>query len=445
MATDEQREKDLKELNELIERYLNEDPQAVDRLLNYLICSKVYQRKLIPVIHRNIRGSWIEPDDAKQVAYMKIFSALRNRKFKKGGAKDFENWSLRVAKLAIIDLVRPTGKNIGYSDYGMLFHISSKSMKEALQIFCFREDHIFQCMLVLVWRCFKEVYHPFKQSGSRRLQPPDSAELEAIASRYNELRISVRGLPEIKGVNDIQKLLETCIWVIRENSKVRIVSIDADVSESYLIFDEPFIDKFQEENISNKFRLLFANAFKSLSYEQQELLKLSYGLKLTQTDIATVFGYQQYKVARKNQSSNKYLLEVFLAEITKKFVIYVNGKKINDLQKALSGYIEYYCTEGFYEFLQLIFLKEFSDEKNIWLSYSSRNFDSKIIASDLNISEAEVIAKLTLIKQQLHRRFKTELEQTLPIAFSKLKSADERIATLIEKWLKDELYAILSK
>lgn len=64
-------------------------------------CQRIEQ-----IARKQTRGTTIAWEDAAQVAQIKVLQAVRNGKFRQGGADEFYRWAATVARFEIIDLVR---------------------------------------------------------------------------------------------------------------------------------------------------------------------------------------------------------------------------------------------------------------------------------------------------------------------------------------------------
>ncbi|MFH7026775.1 MAG: sigma-70 family RNA polymerase sigma factor [Heteroscytonema crispum UTEX LB 1556] len=65
-----------------------------------------YLRTVERIARKHTIGTSISWEDAAQTAYIKVFQAVQAGKFGKQGGKEFYHWAFKVAKNAIIDLVR---------------------------------------------------------------------------------------------------------------------------------------------------------------------------------------------------------------------------------------------------------------------------------------------------------------------------------------------------
>jgi RNA polymerase sporulation-specific sigma factor len=89
-------------LEDLMERYFKGDSQACEGLLSYL----EHQQRVERIARKNTRGTSVSWEDAAQNAHLRVFQAAINRRFRRGGVREFYLWAAAVAQNEIIDLVR---------------------------------------------------------------------------------------------------------------------------------------------------------------------------------------------------------------------------------------------------------------------------------------------------------------------------------------------------
>jgi RNA polymerase sporulation-specific sigma factor len=70
------------------------------------LIAPVFVQRLQRLARKHTHWNTIGWEDAAQAAQIKILQAMRDGKFRQGGAADFDRWALTVARFEIIDLVR---------------------------------------------------------------------------------------------------------------------------------------------------------------------------------------------------------------------------------------------------------------------------------------------------------------------------------------------------
>jgi RNA polymerase sigma factor (sigma-70 family) len=71
-----------------------------------LLTTAQHLNRIEAIARKNTRGTAVYWEDALQVANLKLLQAVRAGKFREGDVNQFYHWTTRVAKFAIIELVR---------------------------------------------------------------------------------------------------------------------------------------------------------------------------------------------------------------------------------------------------------------------------------------------------------------------------------------------------
>lgn len=74
--------------------------------LEQLLTRKSHHQRIERMARSLTRGLNLAWEDAAQSAHFKVLQAAQNRKFHYGGTEEFYHWATKVARTAIIDLVR---------------------------------------------------------------------------------------------------------------------------------------------------------------------------------------------------------------------------------------------------------------------------------------------------------------------------------------------------
>lgn len=72
----------------------------------HLLTSPEQRHRIEQIARKYTRGTTIDWEDAKQIAYYKVLQATQAGKFRAGSLNDFYRWATTVARFEIIDLVR---------------------------------------------------------------------------------------------------------------------------------------------------------------------------------------------------------------------------------------------------------------------------------------------------------------------------------------------------
>jgi len=73
--------------------------------------------------------------------------------------------------------------------------------------------------------------------------------------------------------------------------------------------------------------------------------------------------------------------------------------------------------------------------------YYGQNNSKEAVANQIGISPLLVNEKVMRVKQNLSDKLQSEVQVNLPVELNSLKSAEQRIPSLVEAWLKNAHYA----
>ena len=280
-------------------------------------------------------------------------------------------------------------------------------------------------------------------AGSKQLQPPDRAQMEAIATHYNQQYNPQEALSD----QEIQKLLELCVQVIQDCSKTSFVSIEDCISEPAFISENFIEEQDAVESEYYQVNQVLSQAFADLPQETQTLLKLWYGLGMIQSDLALALGIaQQSQVSRMVGKHKQFLLKT-LAEWSKKtWQITLNSQQLGEIGKQLDGWLEEHCVEPFRKVLNAAILQPpiYTEIQLLRLIFG-QNIKFQQVANELQIKEADINVRINRVKQSLQSSLKSYVENTLQISLTPCKSVDKSIANFIELYLQKAPYATFTK
>lgn len=352
-------------------------------------------------------------------------------------------------RYAIFNVIRQ-GKEIERSsDWGVLFKTGKKALSGYLQEAGFSQAQ--QSQYLLAWQGFKAVYAPNPRQGNRKLPPPTPEQLEAIADYYHQQPIIATESP-VSG-QQIKEWLTTCIRVVREATSVQFYSLDvdetvfqstiADYSENQA---EREVESSQNQQQWQEIRAVLEKASANLSDDAQKMLILEYGLTgFNQTEIAKLFGIQQYQVSRQLKRYKRPLIEALIEWSKSQLGVTLSVDAIDDLSKQLEQWlIAYYQDYPFTEFLELILVKELGEEIPWLRGYFSGNLSAVngAVSLGLNSSETALTEKLARIKSLLQERLHNWMEDALHLPPSSREAIAQPLARLVENWLSNAPYAI---
>lgn len=354
-------------------------------------------------------------------------------------------WGIIFDKIRLQDV---EAKTKSFSDNGLLRTLAKTELIEALKVT--KNYHLEINCYCLALQCYKEIYQP-RQINHNQLAPPTREQLQQIAVRYNQRRQEFKIL-KLADLDDIKVILKTCVQVIRTYR-----SFDSFIGriqeDSNNLTTDPLHKLIEtEEVLSQKeeidqIRSIIARAFVALPDAAQKMLKLWFGLELTQNDILLVFrqllGLQkQYEVSRKIKQYKKPLLKAIVQELSNKFPELSQPQNrldqiISQIQAPIDECLKQYCKHFFYPPLEnQLQLFEQKDKLLLRLHYRQQLHEQQI-AEQIQISIAEVNTKLNEIKQSLQAIFKQWVETTLDIALDLCSSAEQKLASFVKLWLQE--------
>ncbi|MBE9047844.1 sigma-70 family RNA polymerase sigma factor [Pleurocapsales cyanobacterium LEGE 10410] len=239
------------------------------------------------------------------------------------------------------------------SDWSLLRKISHKMMTEALTNTGLKEE-IEQ--YILAWSCFKTIYVPERKNATRKLAKPEPATWQAIASLYNQERLTqLEQSVEPVNTKQIEEWMLVCTKAVRSYLFPSVTSINqpkpghdsgeiadsliGEVEDSLLteiITDREVQQRSQQQTDLNQF---LSSTVEKLKPEAQKLLELYYSLGLKQAEIAQQLNTQQYTISRKLSKVRKTLLKA-LAKWTKETMhITLTSDVLNNISSLLEEWL----------------------------------------------------------------------------------------------------------
>ena len=358
--------------------------------------------------------------------------------FKKGKEKKYDFISSSVKtyaylplRTAILDQVHLAKDLEGDSDTGVLRKLTKKKLQETLQKAKVKDPEFSNCLLA--WQCFNAIYAPTKIAGNRQLQPPDESQLKAMAELYNQ-RCEVERSPI--DWQKIQSLLATIIIAVRALSNIRHISLEDCVTEPVFVSDNPLDDFDSPSEEQKQINSVLSQAFASLPSDLQKMLKLSYGLDFTQTDLEILFKKDQSQVSRQCKEGINILCDRLTIWSQEHWGMTINSSNLAENAKQIKMWLKTYCKQPVQEFLNTTLNQDFADGQLVMLLFGEK-LKPKVVAEKLKISEDDVTKNLTDVKQKLRVVLKEWLEETLEVNLSCLDNADARLEKVIDNWLKN--------
>jgi RNA polymerase sigma factor (sigma-70 family) len=403
--------------------------------------------------------------DYWQIAREKANDPLRI--FKNGCFQNHHpsNYAKKILRGNILDVIRQGQETKRASDWGLLKNLlSKKRLKEALHNAGMKEPKL--SGYVLAWQAFNAVYAPPANLRKNQLLPaPTDRQFSDMAAYYNEQNEPCKSSNAGVSGKDIQKMLKTCIQVVRQNEEFKVTSLDAIENKDKTefnsvdgdndnptladeVFDRPIVkpENWEEMRLQEITKAL-AGAIASLPATDRTILILAYGLTgLNQTQIGKQFGIPQYKVSRSLDRYHRSLLKTLATWKQAQSGSAVNVAQINQFSDELKLCLSSYCQERIlYRFLQtnLRLHPKLQPEIPLLSRYYGQNLPVADILNQFELTESQFEGKINNVQQILHGQFNKFCEQTLNLKPSFHPVAAKPLANLIETGLKATPYAIL--
>jgi RNA polymerase sigma factor (sigma-70 family) len=235
------------------------------------------------------------------------------------------------------------------TDWALLRKLSQKRLGEALLNAGLGTDVI--AAYTLVWQGFKLLYAPKQETGTRKLPKPDAGTLGAIADYYNSQRQAERLRAE-----DVEKALLASAKAGRAYLYPSLVSMNApkpgqdagewldDLAETAAGGETDSLlaemiageEEAERRNQWTAIDQVLRAAMADLDEEGRSLLRFYYVEHLTQQEMATRLGIQQYTVSRRLTRSRDNLLKALAT--WSKDVLHISPT--SDVLKGMGGALE---------------------------------------------------------------------------------------------------------
>lgn len=351
----------------------------------------------------------------------------------RSGLKTYAQFRL---KTAILEQVRVGSSLQKYSDPALLRALTKKTLKEALKKADIKEPEFSECLLV--WQCFKEVYVPVMEGGSRRLKPPDETQLAAIASLYNQKSQNRRDPVDSEF---IQKRLDQCVNTVRESLRIKNVPLDSCGFEPALASDDPIDTLDEPVQEWQQVKSILSEAFATLPESSQTMLKLQYGLNFSQSEIAKIFEKHQSTISRKISGSQQILLTAIAKWSASNLGICLSSDRLQEMASLLDECLESHCQSPFLDCLKTAVFTELNAEIKLLRLYYGRGEKIPDILQELEIAQSVFDERIERVKQRLLDQLKFQVESLLESEMSS-RIPTEKLSKFVEKFLVKAPYAI---
>ncbi|HAZ50108.1 MAG TPA: hypothetical protein DDW76_04680 [Cyanobacteria bacterium UBA11369] len=333
------------------------------------------------------------------------------------------------AKTAILRFIRDKiyqqdieAKRVKFSEHGLLKDLNNKELQEALASTGLKQPQI--DLYRLAWQCFDEIYQVKQTFSSQSLAPPNQEYLKQITSCYNDrlknLNFSATPVNEEK----IKAMLQICTQAARDYRTKNFLPLQdfETMSDSMPTLWDTIVQEEEREQV----QLIVSRLFESIPEPGQTMLKLWQGLNLTQTEIATVMKnkypelQKQYQVNRHLSRYTRNLLRDFVSEwnkINPEFSLN-DEKDIARVKESFEECLESHCKRFVYSLIERIIEERSCEEKR----------EKKPILGLYNPKKE--------VKRSLRDNLNIKLEKLLNIPVNSPILFQDKIANLIEEWLR---------
>lgn len=362
--------------------------------------------------------------------------------FKQSQVKYFAKYPLRDYILVEIRRGREQEK---YSTMGLLRSLSFIGLETALKKCNIDEARIPQYLLLL--KCFKEKYIPTKMTGSRKLQPPNHQQLEAIALYYNQSRP-----PEFNSITgtEVSESLEQCVKWVRTSSKISTISFDnlspklKDLKDNREQEEDQLrISKEEVRQEYEEVNQILSRLFGQLPQPTQTLFDLVYGLDINQGDLVNFLEVkEQYQVSRVLRRNKQNLLKSFAQWGEKNWGISHSSQQIANWVKPLDHWLKEKCSLRFQQVLEQTLLTIYATEMTMLQQIYGQQMSVTEVAEINQISASEIDLKLQEIEMTLKTHLVAYIETICSCPLKSMKSADKKISLFVKLYLEQAPYAV---
>jgi RNA polymerase sigma factor (sigma-70 family) len=236
------------------------------------------------------------------------------------------------------------------SDWSLLLKVSRKRFLEALQRGGLDQPNCDR--LLLAWTCFEEVYLPTKAPGLRQITAPDAVVWQEVVARYDRQRQSLPATtPEklerdlLQAAKQIRNLLYPAIQSLNlpkggeMGGEIQddLPNLEQDSLLSGLILQENVHERQQQ---MQQMRSFLETTIDNLTQQTQTLLKLYYGDRLKQREIAKSLDIQQYTVSRQLTKTREGLLQKIIQWAQETWHISPDSTVVDSVSTLLEAWLE---------------------------------------------------------------------------------------------------------
>jgi RNA polymerase sigma factor (sigma-70 family) len=326
---------------------LQAEPLATGHLAAYLqeACYWAAQQSM-----QNLASSQFKLSDCFQSAISELPKVLKDYNASQGASlKTYANLRFRNA---IRDRLRQQRETDCRSDWGLLRKLSQKRFVEVLQGAGLPIEMIDRYRLA--WTCFKVYCAPTDAPATRQLAQPDRTTWIAIAKLYNAQCQKLAPAPEVKP-EELERWLKFCAKQARNALYPTTTSLNlestsgsgelqdtlTDADENSPIANLILAEELQEQHDRRtQVSEALTTALQQLNPQIQTLLRLYYGKKLTQQQIAAELETKQYTISRRLSSTKETLLLALARWSQELLHISLTSTAVKDMSIVLEEWLQ---------------------------------------------------------------------------------------------------------
>jgi DNA-directed RNA polymerase specialized sigma subunit len=238
--------------------------------------------------------------------------------------------------------------------------------------------------------------------------------------------------------------------VIRESVNTKTLALDDSPYEPVSV-SEPSLEEIEEtEEETERFRQIGAvlsQTLEGFAQADRLLLQFWYGLGMTQSALALIFGFEkQYQVSRKKDKLKKVLLKALAQWSQETLAITLTSNQLSEMSKLLDIWLEKISFAHFcHPLKQSLIDRRQSDELKILKLSFGRGLKLEEVVQEMGRGQGEIEEAIAQVKsrleQELYHRIETEFQLSLPGN----KAVQKAIADFVELYLYKLPYGSIGK
>ena len=289
----------------------------------------------------------------------------------------------------------------------------------------------------LALHCFKKVYSPGDKTESKQLPPPDDTQWWSMVRMFDEL-CPRQDLPPVSRPQEVEKLLAQCLDAQATRVKMRSpVAFDENILTE-LTGDIASSDSDLPGELGREVSSILCQTLLRFRPDRQILLRLFYGLHLTQRTLGDIFDVDQCTISRRLKDCQKELLQAVRDWSLQHHSIALTQQQLSEAESHLHDWLTEKFQFLYHDFFQSTLLAELPDRMDLLRLHYGRQLTLAAVARELNLSPKAAQQQLTEVRQHLLTGLKRQVQDKFQLSFP--SSADKRLLAFVEIWLQSAPY-----